>query len=68
MHKAPELIHRRRKELNLTYDDLAKSTGVVKSTVCKWERGKAIPRVDHAIKLAIALSITPLDLLNAYIE
>lgn len=34
-----ELIHTRRKELNLTLEEVGNSVGVSKSTVRKWETG-----------------------------
>ena len=37
---------------------LAKILGVDQSTVCLWERGKTLPRVDVAIRLANVLGCT----------
>mgnify|MGYP002622229819 CR=1 FL=1 len=53
----------RRKELNLTLEEVGKAVGVGKSTVRKWENGiiKNMGR-DKIAKLASVLKISPVDL------
>lgn len=60
-----KLIQARRKELNLTLEELGKKVGVGKSTVRKWENGmiENMGR-DKIASLAKALNISPLALLN----
>ena len=58
-------IYERRKELNLTLEEIAKKVGVSKSTVKKWESGyiKNMRR-DKIISLARILSVSPMDILQ----
>ena len=58
-------IHDRRKELNLTLEDIGKAVGVSKSTVKKWESGfiKNMRR-DKIILLAKILEVSPIDILK----
>lgn len=55
-----DIIRKRRKELDLTYEEIGKIVGVSKSTVRKWETG-AIEnmRQDKIELLAQALKVTP---------
>ena len=59
------LIATRRKELNLTLEDIARHVGVSKSTVKKWESGyiKNMKR-DKMSLLAEILKISPIALLD----
>lgn len=59
-------IHDRRKELNLTLEDIGKAVGVSKSTVKKWESGfiKNMRR-DKIILLAKILEVSPIDILKS---
>lgn len=55
-----DLIKQRRKELNLTLEDIAKVVGVSKATVQRWESGViANVRHDKIAKLAVALHTSP---------
>ncbi|MBQ9736953.1 MAG: helix-turn-helix transcriptional regulator [Clostridia bacterium] len=58
-------IYNRRKELNLTLEDVARAVGVSKGTVKKWESGyiKNMRR-DKIISLAKILDISPLQILE----
>ena len=58
-------IYKRRKELNLTLEEIASIVGVSKSTVKKWEDGyiKNMRR-DKIVKLASALKVSPLEFLD----
>jgi len=58
-------IHDRRKELNLTLEDIGKAVGVSKSTVKKWESGfiKNMRR-DKIILLAKIPEVSPIDILK----
>lgn len=59
-----DLIHSRRKQLNLTLEDIASHVGVSRSTVKKWETGfiKNMRR-DKMALLAEVLQIPPTSLL-----
>lgn len=58
-------IYDRRKELNLTLEDIGKAVGVSKSTVKKWESGyiKNMRR-DKIVLLAEILRVSPMDILE----
>ena len=58
-------IYKRRKELNLTLEEIACFVGVSKSTVKKWEAGyiKNMRR-DKIKKLATILDVCPLEFLS----
>lgn len=60
-----DLIYRRRKELGLTMEDVAKVVGVSKATVKRWESGEIenIKR-DKIVSLANALHTTPAYLMG----
>lgn len=60
-----DLIYRRRKELGLTMEDVAKVVGVSKATVKRWESGEIenIKR-DKIVSLADALHTTPAYLMG----
>ncbi len=60
-------IYNRRKELNLTLEDVARAVGVSKGTVKKWESGyiKNMRR-DKIISLAKILDISPLQILEMH--
>lgn len=60
-----QLIKERRLQLGLTLEQVAEKVGVGKSTVRKWETGLIQNmRRDNMQKLADALSLNPLDLLE----
>lgn len=55
-----DIIHNRRIELGLTYEELGEMVGVGKSTVRKWETGMIENmRRDSIVALAKALNISP---------
>ncbi len=58
-------IYKRRKELDLTLEEVAAWVGVGKSTVKKWESGyiKNMRR-DKIIKLSEILKVSPLEILR----
>lgn len=57
-------IARRRKQLGLSQEELAKQLGVTRQAVSKWESGSALPSVDNIVELAQALSVTVDELLQ----
>ncbi len=61
----PEIIKKRRDELNLTLLDIAKKVGVSEATVQRYESGQIKNmRQDKIVKLAAALQLTPVQLLG----
>lgn len=60
-----ELIHSKRKELNLTLEEVGKAVGVSKSTVKKWETGYiSNMKRDKISLLANVLQIDPAKLID----
>lgn len=51
-------LRRRRTEMGLTQDELAKMVGIGQSAVCTIEQCRHIPRVDTVCMLAEALGMT----------
>lgn len=63
--KTGELIHNKRKELNLTLEEVGKAVGVSKSTVKKWETGYiSNMKRDKIALLANVLQMNPTDLID----
>ena len=63
--KIADIIHMRRKELGLTFEQVGDMVGVSKNTVRRWEIGGiSNMRRDRIAKLAEALQIDPLDLIG----
>lgn len=61
----PEIIKKRRDELDLTLLDIAKKIGVSEATVQRYESGRIKNiRQDKIVKLASALQLTPAQLLG----
>lgn len=61
----PEIIKKRRDELDLTLLDIAKKIGVSEATVQRYESGRIKNiRQDKIIKLASVLQLTPAQLLG----
>lgn len=52
-----------RKKCGMKQEDLAKELGVDRSSVAKWETGKAMPRAKMLRKIAKVLNCTLDDLL-----
>ena len=59
-----KFIAQKRKEQNLTQEQLAQCLGVSNKTVSKWERGKGLPEVGLMLPLCELLEITVNDLLS----
>ena len=58
-------IQQKRKDLNLTLEEIAQYVGVGKSTVKKWESGYIRNmRRDKIIKLANILKVSPIEILQ----
>jgi len=57
-------IKNRRKDLNLTQQQVANIVGVSKASVSQWEKGDTSPRGENLYTLAKALKCTPEWLLN----
>ena len=65
MRNVNQIIKERRLQLGLTLEQVAEKVGVGKSTVRKWETGLIENmRRDNIQKLAEALNLNPLDLLE----
>ena len=65
MSEIGTLIYNRRKELDLTLEEVGNAVGVSKSTVKKWENGYiSNMRRDKIESLARVLQISPVRLLN----
>ena len=63
--KTGEVISKRRKEMGLTQNQLAKTLNISFQAVSKWENGTAYPDIEMLPKLAAALN-TPVDALLGY--
>lgn len=62
-------IAMRREQIGLTQEELANAVGVSKASVCRWESGDiSNMRRDRIQKLADALRISPIDLLDEETE
>lgn len=57
-------ISKRRKQLGLSQEDLAKQIGVTRQAVSKWESGAALPSVDNIVELARIFSVSVDELLQ----
>mgnify|MGYP002517681784 CR=1 FL=1 len=61
-----EVLYRRRKELNLSLQDVARKLDVADSTVQRWASGKIrAMKYSHVIKLAEVLDVPLLELLDS---
>ena len=58
MDKISSIIVKLRKEKNWSQTDLANKSGVSREMIGKYERGKAIPSVDAAKKIADAFGVS----------
>lgn len=58
-------FHERRKELNLTLEDIGNRVGVGKSTVRKWETGMIENmKRDKIVALSKILNVSPIDIME----
>lgn len=62
--KIGKFISQKRKEVNLTQEDLAEKLNISKNAVSKWERGLNLPNVSIMQELCEILNITIIELLN----
>ena len=53
-----------RKNLGISQYDIANELGIDRSTVAKWETGKALPRAEVLVKLAAVLHCTVDEILR----
>lgn len=53
-----DVILEKRKESNMTQEQLAGELGVARQTVSKWETGETVPDIDSLKKLAILLNFS----------
>lgn len=61
-----DIISKRRRELGLTQQQLAKKLNVSDKVVSKWETGKSLPDTSMLIPLAEALQISVCELMGGY--
>ena len=61
-------IAKKRKEQNLTQEQLAERLGVSNKTISKWEKGQSVPDAEQLIKLAVILETTVSELLGTQAE
>lgn len=62
--KIGKFISQKRKEVNLTQEELAEKLNISKNAVSKWERGLNLPNVSIMQELCEILNITIIELLN----
>lgn len=53
-----ELITEKRKEKNMTQEELAEQLFVTRQTVSRWERGHAYPNIDTLVELSLLLEFS----------
>ena len=56
---------KRREELNLTQEQVARAIGLSQQAIAKWETGESLPRAEMLPRLAKILSCTIDELLAA---
>ena len=64
IEKISNLIKTKRKEKNLTQEELASKINVTEKAVSRWETGRGTPDISLLIPLANALDLDVSDLLN----
>lgn len=62
------IILQKRKEKNMTQEQLAEQLNVARQTVSKWETGETIPDIDSLKKLAVLLEFSIDNALGIEIE
>lgn len=65
MPEMKEIISSRRKERNMTQEQLAEKIGVSAKVVSKWETGRSLPDTSFLLPLCDALGLTVQELLRA---
>lgn len=63
-----DIIYQKRKEKNMTQEELAEKLNVARQTVSKWETGETVPDVDSLKKLAILLEFSIDEVLGTQVE
>jgi len=63
-----DIILQKRKEKNMTQEQLAEQLNVARQTVSKWETGETIPDIDSLKKLAVLLEFSIDNALGIEIE
>ncbi len=59
-----KFISRLKKEKSITGAELARKVGVSRQTMSYWEHDQRTPSIKHILKLADALNISHIDILN----
>lgn len=67
-YKFGDFVYKKRKELNLTQDDLGRKLGVTNKAVSKWETGETLPEVQSLDLLASTLGVTIDELLTQKVK
>ena len=63
-----ENLQLKRKERDLSQEELASRLHVVRQTISKWENGMSVPDSEQLIKIAVILETTVSELLGAKVE
>jgi len=50
-------IREAREQRNMSMDELARAAGVTKASICRYEKGKRMPRISIVYKMAKALGV-----------
>ena len=64
LNKIGNLIKSKRKELNLTQEELASKLNITEKAISKWETGRGAPDISLLIPLSKELNCSVLELLN----
>lgn len=57
-------IRELRSNLKISQSTLGKKAGIPQTTISDWEKGKSLPNVEEALKLANALEVSIADLIE----
>ena len=63
-----DIILQKRKQKNMTQEQLAEQLNVARQTISKWETGETIPDIDSLKKLAVLLDFSIDNALDVEIE
>lgn len=58
MNEFAKIMRKIRREKDITQEELAEMLNYKKSTICNWERGKRMPRVDDLKRLSVIFNVT----------